>query len=172
MDFENQRRLGPNRPAIINSRGFVGGAHLAQHRTAGFENFGNSESTTDLNQLTSGDDHLIARWRGGEVAQDKDQRSRAVVDHRSCFRGAQHREVMFHVASAATAAAFAQVVFKIGELRGRVDNRRSGFSAQGRPTQICMNHNPRRIDDRLDAAEAKRIDCFAHILQRGLFAIF
>ncbi len=61
MHFQDQRGLFADRARVVIDRRLVGGADLAQLRAARFQNFANSKSAADLDQLAARNDDFVLR---------------------------------------------------------------------------------------------------------------
>src|SRR5690349_20783440 len=100
MNLQNQRRLFANGARIIVDRGFVGCADFAERSAAGVQDFANSKSSPDLDELAAGYENFVFRrnsplpWGFGatrKMANDQNQRGGAVVYDRGCLGLAQDR---------------------------------------------------------------------------------
>ena len=90
MHLQDQGGFGTNRFCIIVEGGFVGRADFPQPRAARFQNFADPESTADLDQFASGNDHF--RFSPGKMAHDQDEGGRAVVNDDGCLAPASEGE--------------------------------------------------------------------------------
>jgi hypothetical protein len=149
--------------------GVVGGAHLAQPRSAGFEDFRDPKSAADLNEFTARNDYFVlprscfappfadALPGNGvglfaKVAQNQYQGCRIVVHHGGGFSGTQKRERPLKIRGSTPARSTCEVVFKIvvtgPDYFQFLDHRR----AQGSTPKIRMYENPSAVNHGLNAA--------------------
>src|SRR5205814_9656419 len=94
------------------NRSFIRGADFAQFRATGFENFRDAETAANLDQLAARDDHFFSLR--GEMPQDEDKRSGAIVHNGRCLGAAEQREIVLEVSRSMAAFAARQIVFKVG----------------------------------------------------------
>src|SRR6266568_1439974 len=111
MNFQNEGGLFTDGARVIRERCLVSGADFAQFRTARFQNFANAKASADLDQLAARNNHFI--FSLNNVANNQNQRGRAVVDDCGSFRLAEEGESALEVATAITAIAGCQVELQV-----------------------------------------------------------
>ena len=120
----------------------VGGADLAQFRTARFENFRKAKTSADLHQFASRNYDLCFLRR--EMAQVEHQRGGTIVDDHRSVSPTQLGKASLQVGGTASPAASHQVNFKINAAG-------SGHRNHRRTAKIGMHNHTGTVDHRLQA---------------------
>jgi len=145
MHLHDERRVAVDRARVVGHAGLIGGADLAKTGATRLEQLGDAETTTDLQELAAGDDHL-GRLRRAEVIEDEHQCGGVVVDHGRCFRATQNRERVLEIRRTASTGAFGQAVLEravVGANRRQCANR---VGRERRTTEIGVDQDPGAID--------------------------
>ena len=123
----------------------VGGADLAEHGAAAQHDVGDAELAADLDQLSPRDDDLSAV---GERLERQQDGGRIVVDHQRVLGAGQPLQQRLHVAVPGAPFLPGQIELEIGVRRGDGLETLEGERAHQRPTQIGVQDDSLRIDDR------------------------
>ena len=131
---------------VVGQAGAVGGADFAQHRAAAGHDVGDAEAAADFDQLAARDHHFPAfRQR----RQHQQHRGGVVVHHYAGLGAQQTVQELGGVRVALPALAGAQVEFQVGVAGGKIKDLPGSFDAQGRASQVGVQHHAGGVDDRL-----------------------
>ena len=127
---------------------------------------GNAERAADFDQLTPGDDHVLAARQRVERQQ---HRGGIVVHDRGCFRAREITQELFDDVLTPPTCALGHVVLEVDSVASHgvecVDRR----ARKERSTQVCVKHGARRVDDAYKSSPACRQDAPFQLLQeRGV----
>ena len=111
MHFQNHRRLRGNGASVIGQSCFVRRPDLAQRRAGRFQNLAHTKTAPDLDKLAAGDDHF--GFSLGEMVDDENERSCAIVHHTGRFSLAKCGERALEILAASTARTRVQIKFEI-----------------------------------------------------------
>ena len=142
VHLQNQAGLRTDGPGVVVKGGVVGGADLAQFRTARFENFRKAKTSADLHQFAARNDDLCFLRR--EMTQVEQQRGGAIVDDHRSLGTAQLGEASLEIGGASASATGDQVDFQVDAASG-------GQGIHGRTAQVGMHDHPGAVDHRLQA---------------------
>lgn len=154
VDFEDQRGLGRDRFFVIGEVGLIGGTNFDELGTRGFEDIGNAESSTDLDELGAGNDDFIFPF-GNEGSKSEDEGGGAVVDGGRGFGFEEAGEGGFEVAGSFSTSAGGEIEFEIGVAGRNFLESTGSAGSEGRASEIGMNQDAGGIDDGLEAGIGK-----------------
>src|SRR4029077_12098708 len=133
---------------------------FAQFRAAGFEDFANSKPAADLDNLAAGNQHF--GFRSDEVANDQDQRRRAIVHDRRGFSLAKDGQRSLEVGAASAAVSSLQIKFYVIISRRDIPKDFSRTLGKRRADEVRVNDHSRAVDHWLNPTGAKCFNCSAN----------
>jgi len=155
VDLHDEGRVLADGPLVVGQVGAVGGPHFAQDGAASLHHLGDAELAADLDQLAPRDDGLPAP---GKAAQDEQDCGGVVVYDQGVLGPRQLAEDLPNVVIAEPAPACGQVELQVGVAPAHLDDALQGLPAQGRPAEIRVEDDPRRVDHAPQAVRAEPLD--------------
>ena len=157
--------VGHRGPVVADARP-VGGADLDQSRPGGAHDVRDPELSADLDQLSSGDQHLLAFRQRGEA---EEQRGGAVVDHEGVFCAGEGDQQLLGPGGALASATRTAIDLEVAvapRRDGRSDRR--GQASGARPRFVCRTTPVALITGVMPVAiRDARVDGGGHDVLRG-----
>ena len=164
MHFQNHGCLRGNGAGIIGQTRFVRRSDLAQRRAGRFQNLAHTKTATDLDELAARDDDL--QFSLGEMMDDENERSRAIVHHAGGFGLTESRERTLKILAASATHTRVQIEFQIVIGAASFEQCVQGLRCERYASEIGVNNDAGAVDYRLQTAAPKPIERSVHSLDR------
>ncbi|MNN37711.1 hypothetical protein D3C81_1516710 [compost metagenome] len=129
---------------VVAGMGAVGGADLVQAYTGTGHDVGNAKGAADLDQLTAGNDALLAR---AQAVERKQHGGCVVIDHGDRFGAGQLADQPFdQIVSVATLAG-GKVELQVERITGGGLHGFNGFLRQQGTTEVSVQYRAGKVED-------------------------
>ena len=143
MHLQDRAGAFGGRGAVIADARAVRGADLDELGARGTHDVGDPELAADLDQLATGDEHLLALR---ERSERPHERGRAVVHDEGVLGAGERDQHLLGAAAALPALARLAVDLEVGVGGGRPGGGTRRVHGQGRAPEIRVEYHPGRVD--------------------------
>ena len=165
VHLHQHRGARADRVLVVAGVGAVGAAHLDELRAGALHDVGHAEGATDLDQLPTRDDDLLAL---GQRVEQQEDRGGVVIDHgRGLGAGQLGDQRGDEVVAVAASARFEVVFERAGVARG-LDHRGDRLLGQRGAAEVGVQHGAGEVEHRTQIRPADGVDAsFDRGQQRG-----